>query len=327
MRILNLQNTILVSLFVAGAATSVACGSSDASRPDATAGATAGGASSGAGASATGGTGETTSGGASPAAGSTSVAGTTSGTAGGSAGGGTSAPSVCDGIASRVLTTSAADAFIDDFEKANINPTTMMADATQASPAWYGFNDITPTNSVQILRTAGGAVSTLFSGHYFGMGAKTPVAGGYGVGVEINVGVDKSISQYCVDASAFQGISFWAMSTATTNNKISAGFVVPSQNMVMNGGDCPDTNAAGCNNYPQKNLVLTSTWAQYTVDFSEVTGSKGAKVVAGKIQQILWLAPTTDWDFSLDEVAFYTGTPPAGAVAAPATGTGGTAAQ
>ena len=55
MRILNLQNTILVSLFVAGAATSVACGSSDASRPDATAGATAGGASSGAGASATGG--------------------------------------------------------------------------------------------------------------------------------------------------------------------------------------------------------------------------------------------------------------------------------
>ncbi len=60
------------------------------------------------------------------------------------------------------------------------------------------------------------------------------------------------------------------------------------------------------------------------MDFSEVTGSTGAKVVGGKVQQILWLAPTKDWDFSLDEVAFYQGTKPAGAVAPPASGSGGT---
>jgi hypothetical protein len=312
MRILNLQNTILVSLLVAGAAASAACSSSDAARPDAGAGtsSTTGGTGNSAGTGAT--TGGTSSGGSTPIAGSGN--GGTGSPTGGT--GGAPGPSVCDGTASRVLMNTPADAFIDDFEK-------MQADATTASPAWYGFNDIMPPNSVQILRTPGGAASTAFGGHYAGMGAKTPLMMGYGVGVEINVGVDKTIPQYCVDASAFTGVSFWAKAATATNAKISAGFVVPSQNQVMFGGDCPDATPAKCNNYPQKDFVLTTDWANYTVDFATVTGATGAKVVGGKIQQILWLAPTTDWDFSLDEVAFYSGTPPAGAVAPPA-GTGGT---
>ncbi len=315
MRILNLQNTILVSMLVAGAAASAACSSSDAARPDGSAGTGTGGTSSGAtGGTAAGATAGTSAGGSTAVAGSSS--GGSSNPTGGAGGTVAAGPSVCDGTASRVLTATAADAFIDDFEKMN-------ADATTASAAWYGFNDITMPNSVQILRAPGGAAGTAFGGHYAGMGAKTPVAGGYGVGVEINVGVDKSIMQFCVDASAFQGVSFWAKAASSTNAKISAGFVVPSQNQVMNGGDCPDTApAAKCNNYPQKDFTLTTEWTNYTVDFSAVTGSTGAKVVGGKIQQVLWLAPTTDWDFSLDEVAFYTGTPPAGAVAPPA-GSGG----
>jgi hypothetical protein len=319
MRILNLQNTILVSLLVAGAAASAACGSSNApNRPTGTAGTSS---TTGGTGNTTGGTTGTTGGTVSTTGGTVSTTGGTTGIAGSVSTGGTGGtgvapgPSVCDGTGSRVLMNTPADAFIDDFEKVQ------MAGATAASPAWYGFNDITPPNSVQILRTPGGAASTGFGGEYKGMGAKTPVMMGYGVGVEVNVGVDPSIMQFCVDASAFQGVSFWAKAATSTNAMISAGFVVPSQNKKMFNGDCADTGAV-CDNYPQKNLVLTTDWAQYTVDFAGLKGATGATVVGNKIQQVLWLAPTSDWDFSLDEVAFYMGTPPAGAVAVPAGGGG-----
>ncbi len=328
MRILNLQNTILVSLLVAGAAATAACGSSDATdRGTAGAGNTSSGGSGNS--TSAGGTGNSssTAGTTSSSTGGTAsgTAGTGSGTAGTSAGG--SAPSVCDGAASRVLTNTPADAFIDDFEKEQTNTTTNMLDPAAVSPAWYGFNDITPPNSVQAVRTAGGAINTGFFGHYAGTGAKTPVAGGYGVGLEINVGVDKSIPQYCVDASVFTGVSFWAKAASSTNAKISAGFVTPQQNQVMNNGDCPDATPTACNNYPQKDFTLTTDWQQYTVDFATTVSSKGQKVLNGKIQQILWLAPTADWDFSVDEVAFYSGTTaPTTPVAPPSDGSGGTGA-
>ncbi len=144
MRILKLQNTILVSLLVTGAATVAACGSSDASRPttDATAG--AGDTTSGAGTgSSAGGSGNAAGGSTSSTAGSTSVAGTTSGVAG-SGSGGAAAASVCDGAGSRVLTL--ADSYIENFETVGVDPTTMMpsTDATFAGSAWYSFNDLGP---------------------------------------------------------------------------------------------------------------------------------------------------------------------------------------
>ena len=324
MRILNLQNAILVSLTVAGIATGSACSSSDVTHPDATAGANA---SAGSGNSAgsliaaggsgnTGNTGNTTSGGSGNSAGTTANAGAATG--GGSAGSAPTGPSVCDGTGSRVLDpTVVGDDFVGNFETADAS------DATKVPPSWYGFNDVQPTgNAIQAVRTAGGAIATGFGARYFGTGAKTPVAGGYGVGLEVNVGVAKDLPtpQYCVDASAFKGVSFWAKAGSATTATISAGFVVPSQNQVKNGGDCLDSlPAAKCNNYPQKNFTLTTEWAQYTVDFEGLKGSTGATVVAGKVQQILWLAPTKDWDFSIDEVAFYATTPaPATPVVPPA---------
>jgi hypothetical protein len=220
---------------------------------------------------------------------------------------GAAGPSVCDGLGSRLLdATMPADAFIDDAEKAQA------AGPDAVAGGWYGFNDVMPTgNAIQPKRVAGGATTTpttMFAIQYSGMGAKTPVAGGYGVGLEINVGIAKDLMppQYCVDASAFKGVSFWAKANGL-NKMISVGFVVPSQNQVKNGGDCgDDLPPAKCNNYPQKNFTLTDTWAQYFVDFEGLKGSTGATVVAGKVQQVLWLAPTKDWDFSVDEVAFYT---------------------
>jgi len=88
MRILNLQNTILVSVLVAGAAASAACSSSDAPRPDASAGtgATTGGTGNSAGTSA-GGSGNSTSAGTTGVAGTSAGGGNAAGTdAGGNAG-------------------------------------------------------------------------------------------------------------------------------------------------------------------------------------------------------------------------------------------------
>lgn len=327
MRILNLQNTILLSMLVAGAAASVACSSSDTPRPgDATAGTGNVTSSGGSGnatstggtgnVSATAGTGNVTSTGGTGAG----TAGSTSGTAGSGTGG--AAPSVCDGVASRVLMNTPEDAFIDDFEAAMI------------SPAWYGFQDLgspggdAADSMIKLLQVMPGAATTAHAGEYKGTGANPPTKGmgSFGVGLEINVGVDKSINQFCVDASAFTGVSFWAKAAASTEAKISAGFVIPQQNQKMFGGDCSDTDAANCNNYPQSDIVLTTDWAQYTVDFATAKGTKGAKVVNGKVQQILFLSPDASWDYSLDEIAFYSGTKPTGPVAPPATGTGGTGA-
>jgi len=325
MRILNLQNTILVSLLVAGAAASVACGSSDATDRG---GAGSGNATSSGGsgnATSSGGSGNVTStagtGNSSTSGGSTGIAGSSSGTAGSGAGGAT-APSVCDGAGSRILMNTPQDAFIDDFEAAMI------------SPAWYGFQDLgspgadSADSMFKIMQVAGGAATTAHAGEYKGMGANPPTKGmgSFGVGLEINVGVDKSIMQYCVDASAFTGISFWAKAAASTEAKISAGFVIPQQNQKMFGGDCSDTDAANCNNYPQTDIVLTTDWQQYTVDFATAKGTKGAKVVNGKVQQILFLSPDATWDYYLDEIAFYSGTKPTGPVAPPASGAGGSGA-
>ena len=317
MRILNLQNVVLVSLAVSAMVASSACSSSDAPGRDPGAGASNSNAGSPGAGAATGGSGNTA--GATPGAGAGNTPG--AGAGGGSAGGatagagGAAAPSVCDGVGSRVLEDTALGAFIDDFEMEQTDG------PTKPAGGWYGFNDVAPsgTNPIQPVRGAGGATTTMFSGHYSGTGAKTPVAGGYGVGLEINVGIDKTAMIYCVDASVYKGVSFWAKAGGT-NKTISAGFVVPSQNQVKNGGDCPDDALpAACNNYPQKNLTLTADWAQYTIAFDAVTGSKGAKVVNGKVQQILWLAPTADWDFYIDEVAFYKDLPaPTGPIAPPA---------
>ena len=40
----------------------------------------------------------------------------------------------------------------------------------------------------------------------------------------------------------------------------------------------------------------------------------GEERVAHPEQELAWLSPDSTWDFSLDEIAFYSGTPPAGAV-------------
>jgi hypothetical protein len=210
---------------------------------------------------------------------------------------------VCKGAGTRALTTSKADAFIDDFEEAMI------------SPGWSSFNDVTPANSFLITQVAGGAVNTAHSGNYMGTGAKTTAMGGYGVGAVYNTAIDPTHGIYCVDVSVFTGVSFWAKA-ATAGSMVSLNFVLPNTNAasandagVPTGGDC----TTNCYNHPRISFTLTADWAQYTAPFAAATG--GSAKVENVIQELAWLSPDSDWNFSIDEIAFYAGTPPTGAVA------------
>jgi hypothetical protein len=303
MRYLNFQNCALISLLMTGMAETMAC-SSGSDQPGTTAATTAGG-SGGAGSTTSAGTTGSTTTGASTTAGSTTTATTTAGTGGagtgGAGGSGGSGPSVCDGAGTRIL--GPGDGVVDGFEGAVI------------SPGWASFNDVMPTqNSFKIVQEAGGALGTGHFGHYAGTGAKTTLLGGYGVGVIYNEAIDVAAKIYCVNITAFDGLTFWAKA-ATAGARVGVNFVLPETNAVatdpaLGGGDCVGT---ACFNHPYRTITLTTTWAQYSVAFADATMGGTARVT-NRLQMLGWLSPDANWDFSIDEIQFYKGTPPTGPV-------------
>jgi hypothetical protein len=300
MRYSNLQNPALISLLVAVVAQGTAACSSGSDNPTKPSTTTMGmgGAS---GSSTSGSAGSSTTNPTSTTTNPTTTVGTggAGGGTGGSGGsGGSGAPSVCDGKGTRLL--GPGDGVIDNFEGAMI------------SPGWASFNDVMPTpNSFQIKQEAGGALGTGHYGHYAGMGAKTPLMGGYGVGTIYNEAIDTHAGIYCVDITGFDGVTFWAKSA--TSGKVGVNFILPETNMVatnpdLGGGDC----TIGCYSHPYKTVTLTPTWQQYSVTFAEA--GMGTAKVSTRIQMLGWLSPDANWDFSLDEIQLYKGTPPTGPV-------------
>jgi hypothetical protein len=221
---------------------------------------------------------------------------------------------VCKGAGTRVLTTSMADAFIDDFEEAVI------------SPGWSSFSDVPGMlNVAQIMLATPGAATTAHAGHYSGSGAIISTMNGYGVGTVYNTAINPAIGQFCVDIAAFDGVAFWAK--AATAQSISLNFVLPETNAVsevdggMNtGGDCVGTGTGhvGCFNHPSITFALTTEFKQYTAPFASATPGTvpgGMPISVGSvIQELAFLSPGADWDFTIDEIAFYKGTPPTGPV-------------
>jgi CRISPR/Cas system-associated endoribonuclease Cas2 len=313
MRNLMIRNSVLPASLFAILAASAITGCSTGSGSGGTAGTSGSAGTTGAAGSSTGTAGSSTgtAGSSTGTAGSgtgtagSGTAGTGAGTAGttGAAGaeatGTAGAPAttgVCAAMGTRAL--SIAQGKVDDFE------------ADPISPAWSSFNNLAPAgtdNSIKIARTAGGAIATGFYGHYMGTGAKTPTMGGFGVGTLYNMAIDDANHIYCVDVTAFDGVTFWAKAGSATTTHVSVNFTVPETNMTPQG-DCP--GPTGCYNHPQKLITLTTEWAQYSVLFSAATGGTGAKV-KGRIQQILFISPDSIWDFSIDELQLYKGTAPA----------------
>jgi hypothetical protein len=69
---------------------------------------------------------------------------------------------------------------------------------------------------------------------------------------------------------------------------------------------------SGCYSHPFKTVTLTTSWAQYSVAFADASG--GSAKVKSRIQMLGWLSPDANWDFSLDEIQLYKGTPPTGPI-------------
>jgi hypothetical protein len=220
----------------------------------------------------------------------------------GTGGGSVITPSVCDGPGTRVLTP--ADAVLDSFEEATI------------LSQWSAFADLgapgvdATDNTLRVLLSEPGAVGTIYAGEYLGKGgnpaSKPP---GFGVGAILNVAIDTKSGLYCADISAFDGISFWAK-TGVPDSVFDVDFVLPSTNAASagGGGDC----LTNCYNHPRKRVAPTGSWAQYAIRFDDAAG--GSAKVKNVIQEIAWLSPDSRWDFSIDEITFYKGIPPAGAV-------------
>ena len=238
-------------------------------------------------------------------AGTGGVAGSIAATDGGGTGGttstsdgGPSGPSVCDGTGTRNLT--ADKSRIDNFEGAMLNP------------GWSTFSDVPGALDVAKIKIeAGGAAGTARAAHYAGTGALSPATGGYGVGAVYNMAIDRSRGVYCVDISPFDGVTFWAKANqqpgARRSNQLSVNFVLPETNAVSVGGDCPDESKK-CYSHPRRTVTLTSDWARYSVSFAEAAG--GSATVANRVQSLAFLTVDADWDYALDEIQLYKGTPP-----------------
>ena len=300
MRILNLQNAVLVSLAVAGAGFSLglgACSSSDAPNRGGDAGAPGGGAANG---------------GAPP------VNGGAGGTVASAGAGGAAGPSVCDGLGTKVFA-APDNAFVDDFECATAADCWAAADAPQPAnirKGWSTFNDLgapgadAADNMLFFKQIAGGAATTAHGGQYAGaMVNPSTVAPGFGAGSVFNIVVDKVAGIFCADISAFDGISFWAKSAML--DKVEVKFVLPSTQAVMDGGDCK----TGCYLHPSAPVTLTADWFHYSIPFPATVKTKNLVQLIGFFPGNAPVAGKVAWDFSLDEIAFYKGTAPEGPVA------------
>ncbi len=230
---------------------------------------------------------------------STGTSGSSSGsTTGGTGTGGTGSggPSVCDG---KTFVLPVGEAFIDNFE------------TDTRFTGWYTFSDTTPPNKPGPERVASGAVSTDFAGHVQATGIKSSKAMGYGAG--FGFGLVDPEKGACVDLSAFDGISFWAKGTAGADNSLKFQIVAPATQPAdsMPVGDCASSAAACAFKHPAKTITLTADWKQFVIKFSELAP---ASAYAGKVLGFNMITDGPDYDAQIDEVTFYSGTAPTGAV-------------
>jgi hypothetical protein len=245
------------------------------------------GGAGGSGADGSGGTGGAGGAGASGGSGGGGAGGSGGGSAG--SGGTSSTPSICD---DNVRELTLGEAFVDDFE------------TETRFPGWYSFADTDAANFNQIVRESGGALSTSMAAHVSATGVTAPTAGGFGAGFGFGM---KDATEACAGISAFDGVSFWAKGTAGANDALTFQAVLAATQAVADGGDC----TANCYNHPSKTVTLTADWQQFTVLWSELTGTNR---VDGIILGLNWITPGPAFDIWIDEVTLFSGTAPTGPV-------------
>lgn len=249
-----------------------------------TGGYTTGGSSgTGVGGSGTGGT----------ATGGTGTGGTATGT-GGTATGGTSGSGTGGSSGTATVTILPAN-LIDNME----NNTGSILSLGGRVGAWYTYNDQTTTGTQSpamgssFLPEAGG-INGGHAAHTSGSGFTT---WGAGMGFDLNnTGTTKGI----YDASAFQGIAFWAKGTP-----FRVKVLIASTTPVAEGGTC-QTN---CGDDFGIAIAATSSFQQFPVKFSSLTQEHwGAPATFDATQMIgvqFQVPSGTTFDFWVDDIGFY----------------------
>jgi hypothetical protein len=217
-------------------------------------------------------------------AGASGAAGTT-GSAGASGAAGTTGSAGVSGAAGRPVTGACAGkvktaaAVIDTFEDGS-------------TTGWYEYKDSTAGSTLAPLAIATpGATGTTKALRLSGSGFQ-----GFGAGM--------GFMMVCTDASAFQGITFWAKGTSGTSNDIALQVAIPETQATADLGDC----TSKCFDHPSKKVLLGAGWQQYSVKFTDLAqaGFGNPASYAGIVMAINFVSiEGPSLDFQVDEISFF----------------------
>jgi hypothetical protein len=166
---------------------------------------------------------------------------------------------------------------------------------------WHSFNDsnggnIQPPLGTGFVAASGGANNTAYAVHTTGSNYQFG-----GVGFDLNNGTTtpESMQSMAYNASAYNGLTFWAKGSGTLRVEFAMRSFVPTDR----GGSC----TSNCwNVYGANTPTLTSTWTQITIPWAGMQREQGGTSPAfnaSELMSISFKGPGT-FDFWIDEVAF-----------------------
>jgi hypothetical protein len=134
---------------------------------------------------------------------------------------------------------------------------------------------------------------------------------GAGMGTDLGMtSTDGMMTKTTYDASMYTGISFWAK--ANMGSALAVRVSLKDANTAPEGGNCDATMPSGaeaCNDDWGKNITLTTSWAPYTVLYSELRQSMWGKTFpsfnAAAVYAVQFqVNKGLDFDICIDDLAF-----------------------
>jgi len=186
---------------------------------------------------------------------------------------------------------------IDDFESGDGSiPAT-----NGRQGAWYAYNDgtdggtQTPVADATFVPESGGPSSSGLAAHTTGSGF---TLWGAGIGMDFN---HDGQTRSTYDASAYQGVTFWARGSVTVNFKVLSAPTTP----IDQSGTC----SANCEDHHQVAVSLNGSWAQYSFAFADLAQQGWGLAAAFDAKEVISLQfeveQDTAFDFWVDDIGFY----------------------
>lgn len=170
---------------------------------------------------------------------------------------------------------------------------------------WHAFNDQNggnqqPPVNGPFVPKAGGANGTPYAVHTTGSGYQF---GGVGFGLNNPTMTPESAQSQPYDASAFNGITFWAKGSGNVRVELPQRSLVPSDRGGACSSDCWNVYGAALP------TPLGGEWQQYTIPFSALERERGGKMPPFNPAELMGVAFKAGgtFDFWIDQVQFTKG--------------------